>query len=456
MKSIKTLMAVVLAVVMFATTVMIEGMVETDAAVKIVFGKKLSMTVGSTDMIVVKGKATAKSANKKIARVGKIKKGKQSTIIVKGLKTGKTKVTVKVKRSKKKVSVSVNPKTVKNVSAKLTSNSTARISWASAKGAIKYDVYCSENKESGFSKIASVKTTFFDHKNIPQGTFLYYKVKSIGKSSTRGSFSKVSKRVKTWKQIWNDEFSGTKLDMNKWNNKDASGGGGYGNGELQNYQLDYCEVKDGDLVIKPTFKYDKSAKKGVKDSYYSTKLWTKGQHTFQYVKVEMRVKMPKGQGTWAAGWMLGTIGGWPACGEIDIFETTSLPAKTLIPQSIHCTKFNGAGGNSPNKHFDSTVKDATSAYHTYGIEWLNDGVKFTIDGKETWVYDPLIYSSKFDYMTDDAAWPFKQPFYLILNCAIGGTLGGNVTPSYWTKVKTQGNIETYEDYMYIDSVRVYQ
>ncbi len=455
MKYIKTLTAVVLSFAMFATTVMIQGTIDTEAAVKIMFGKKLSMTAGSTDIVVVKGKATATTANKKIAKIAKIKKGKKSIVTVKGLKTGKTTVTIKVKKSKKKVPVTVNPAKVKKVTAALTSSTSAKVSWAKAKGAVKYEVYFSTNASSGFKKIATIKATSYDHKNITQGVFVYYKVKAIGNSKTKASMSPASNRLKTWKLVWNDEFNGDKLDMTKWNNEGAKGDGGYGNHELQNYQLDYCKVKDGALVITPTFKYDKNARKGVEKSYYSGKIWTKGQYSVQYAKVEMKVIMPKGRGTWAAGWMLGP-GSWPACGEIDIFETTPELAKTIIPQSIHCGKYNGLPNYSGNKHTDTTVADATKAYHTYGIEWLNDGVKFTIDGKVTWVYDPLVYSSMDNYMEDNRAWPFKQPFYLILNCAIGGTLGGDVSPTYWTNVKTQGNIETYEDYMYVDSVRVYQ
>ena len=156
---------------------------------------------------------------------------------------------------------------------------------------------------------------------------------------------------------------------------------------------------------------------------------------------------------------------WPWCGEIDVLETTSDLTKTIIPQSIHCQKFNGMSTSSGNKYKHTVVNDATTAYHTYGITWTAKSITFTIDGKETWTYDPSRYSAVGDGTDKVNIWPFNKPFYLILNCAVGGTLGGNVTPTYWTKIGekeystssgTKVYNEIYQDYMYVDYVRVYQ
>ena len=455
MKTMKKVFAVMLSVITVCSAVTISNTVDTKAAVKIKFGKKITVTVGSSDIIVVKGKATAKSSNKKVATV-KVKKGKTSTITVKGFKSGKAKVTVKVKKSKKKVPVTVNPKKVASVKATLVGNNSANISWSAAKGAVKYQVYHSTNASTGFKLVATVKGTSYKNDGLSLGKQYYYKVKSIGNKSTKGAFSPVAS-VKTWKLVWNDEFNGTSLDTSKWNNNGATGAGGYGNSELQNYQMQYCEVKNGSLIIKPQFKWDKSKNVCVNNSYYSTKLWTRNQHKFKYGKIEFVAKMPHGQGTWAAGWMLGENNSWPLCGEIDVFETTSELAKTKIPQSIHCNKFNGMKTSSGNKHYDSTITTATTAYHTYAIEWTAKKIDFYIDGKKTGTYDPSMYSLEGDGTDNIDIWPYNQPFYLIVNCAIGGTLGGKViTPKYWTKIATNGNIETYEDYLYFDAVRVYQ
>ena len=117
--------------------------------------------------------------------------------------------------------------------------------------------------------------------------------------------------------------------------------------------------------------------------------------------------------------------------------------------------------SSGNKYKDTTVATATSAYHTYGIIWNAKEVTFTIDGKVTWSYNPSRYVATGNAWANSSIWPFNKPFYLIINCAIGGTLGGNVGTDYWTKIGekkySDGNTnEIYQDYMYVDYVRVYQ
>ena len=340
---------------------------------------------------------------------------------------------------------------------------TAKLSWKKAKGASSYYVYRSGNAKSGFKKIATVKGTSYENKGLALGAYYYYKVMAVGKKKIKSDEYSAVKYAKTWKLVWQDEFNGTKLDTSKWNNKGATGAGGYGNKELQNYQWDYQEVKDGKFVIKPQFKYNATKKENVSGSYYSTKVWTKEQKTFTYGKFEFRAKMPKGKGTWAAGWMLGTAFGckWPECGEIDVFETMSESTKTIIPQSLHMKRFNGMPTSSGNKHWDSKINDATTNYHTYAVEWYKNYIRFTIDGKQTGVYDPSIFTLEKDPTEDVSIWPYKYPFYLIMNCAIGGTLGGDVGPQYWTKINTEidangDTIETYEDYLYFDYVRVWQ
>lgn len=458
MKIFKKVTSVVVAIAMIATLCAISPS-NTKAAVKIMYGKKLTLSVGKSDTIAVKQKgATFTSSNKKVATVNK--KGK-----VKAKKTGTCKITVKVGSSKKKATITVVPANVTIRSVALASTNSAKVTWKKAKGASGYYVYSSTSKSSGYKKIATVKgasKTSYTASNLAANQTYYYKVKAFGKAGKKTVTSKKYSGVKSvataknWTMVWNDEFSGTTLDSSKWNNNGATGAGGYGNQELQNYQMNYCEVKDGSLVIKPQFQWNTATKKPVSGSYYSTKLWTRGQYSLKYGKIEFRAKMPKGKGTWAAGWMLGENFTWPTCGEIDVFETTFDVLKQTIPQSLHCPKFNGMATSSGNKHWDTTVTDATSAYHTYGVIWTDKDITFTIDGKVTGTYSPSMYSLEGDGTSDINIWPYNQNFYLILNCAIGGVLGGTVDPTYWTKIATNGNIETYQDYFYIDWVRVYQ
>lgn len=455
MKALKKITSIVLAFAMVVTLMAVSPATKADAAVKFMYGKKITLNVGKKDSIHVKGKAKFTSSNKKIATV--TKKG-----VVKAKKPGICKITVKVGKSKAKSTITVLPNKVTLTSAALTSISSAKVTWKAQKNVTGYYVYSSTGTNGAYKKVATIKgakKNSYSVSNLVAGGKYFYKVKAYVKAGKKNLTStKFSNEmsVKTWKLVWNDEFEGTKLDATKWNNEGAKGAGGYGNNEVQNYQMDYCEVKNGNCIIKPQFDWNTTTQKVVQGSAYSTKLWTKGLYAVKYGKVEFRVKLPKGKGTWAAAWMLGEKNGWPLCGEIDVLETTSDPTKTFIPQTIHCKKFNGMPTSTGPKNKTTQVKDATSAYHTYGIEWDEERIKFTIDGKETWTYDPDKYKASGEGNGDIEMWPYNQPCYLILNCALGGNLGRDIGPDFWTKIATNGNIETYQDYYYIDWVRVSQ
>ncbi|MBQ2642801.1 MAG: family 16 glycosylhydrolase [Eubacterium sp.] len=495
-----------------------------EAKVTVIEGKKLNFKIGSTDDIVVKGKAKAKSSNSKIAKVKKIKKaGKYSIITLKGGKVGTTSVKVKVGKSKKTIKVTVTPETVTIGSANLANSTSAKITWKKTKGAKGYYVYRSTSYSGGYKKIATVKTTSYINKNLSLGNYFYYKVRAYGnKNLLSPKFSKVA-TAKTWRLDWSDEFTGVKytdeekaaiqaeldevngqiqdimdvtgktmndlnndsnyspliskrhelilkqkgFDTTKWHCDGYEGTGrtGYGNQELQDYQPEYSEIKNGIYTIKPRMQWNPKSGEMVENSAYATKVWTKhvdkdhnSFYNTKYGKVEFRAKMPKGVGTWAAGWMLGAKNTWPLCGEIDVFETTDQEAKTTIPMSIHCGKFNGMSTSSGNKHGDGHIPTATTAYHTYAVEWTPKHLKFLIDGKHIWTYDPSEWVLEGDGTDNSQVWPYCQNFYLILNCAVGGTLGGQVNPKYWTKIDTneETGIETYEDYLSFDYVRVYK
>lgn len=247
--------------------------------------------------------------------------------------------------------------------------------------------------------------------------------------------------------IWSDEFEGNELDANKW--IVYKGLGGYGSSELPNYDIGCYEVKDGNLLIKPQFQWNSSTQKVVKGSDKSAKIWTRGLYSFKYGKIEVRAKLPKGQGTAPIAWMMGNNNNWPLCGEIDILES-SMESKNQIIQSIQCNKFNGMSVSEGSKSKTTNISDVTE-YHTYGIIWDKEKITFTIDGVETWVYNPDTYSDSGEGNQNSDIWPFNQPFYLILNCDIYGML----STENWTKIDINGDIETYEDYFYVDYIRVY-
>jgi beta-glucanase (GH16 family) len=237
--------------------------------------------------------------------------------------------------------------------------------------------------------------------------------------------------------VWSDEFDGTSLDLTKWNIE--TGGYGWGNQEKQNYtnRTDNIRLESGSLVIE--------AKKEVYsgNNYTSARINSKAKAIFAYGKVEARISLPAGQGTWPAYWMLGSTSGWPLCGEIDIMEHIG-SQPTMISHAVHTSQQNGSKGNnwSARKYLDGLENN----YHTYGIEWEkaysegDDNISFFIDGvKTTTLWQQHVNSTAAD-------WPFNSNFFLIFNLAIGGTMGGTIDDTIFNNPVL----------MKVDYVRVYQ
>jgi len=235
-----------------------------------------------------------------------------------------------------------------------------------------------------------------------------------------------------WQLVWQDEFDGKNIDLTNWTYD--LGGGGWGNGEMQTYTdtTDNADVDDGLLII--------SAQKEILESggsvFTSARMKTQGLQTFQYGRIEARIKVPEGKGLWPAFWMLGEnfpVVGWPDCGEIDIMEYVGREPD-LIMGTIHGPGYSGAMGLGQWNRQDYNIADD---FHIYAIEWDTDQI--------SWFYDGEKYSTYTREDIGNRPWAFDQPFFIILNLAIGGTLGGIVTP----------DTEFPAEYL-IDYVRVYQ
>ncbi len=138
MKSIKRVTATVLAATMVVATAGVVDVKEASAAVKVMNGKKKTITAGDSFKIVLKadGAVTYKSSSKKVGKVSK--KG-----VVKGVKAGKATITVKGASGSAKVSVTVTPKKVKAVSAAI-SGDKVKVSWTKTAGVKGYEVYASK------------------------------------------------------------------------------------------------------------------------------------------------------------------------------------------------------------------------------------------------------------------------------------------------------------------------
>lgn len=232
---------------------------------------------------------------------------------------------------------------------------------------------------------------------------------------------------------WQDEFDGTSVNTNNWTFE--TGSHGWGNNELQNYTNgSNAAVAGGKLTITAR-KVDENKQPG---SYTSARMITMNKKEFLYGRMEIRAKLPSGTGIWPAIWMLGTnfkTAGWPACGEIDIMEYVGYQ-----PNTVHATIHTPSSyGNSVN---GVTVPLATceEQFHNYGIIWNEKYIRFYIDdpGDVIYTYAPAVKNS--------SNWPFDQPFFFILNVAVGGTWGG------------ANGIDNsiFPQSMEVDYVRVYQ
>ena len=247
--------------------------------------------------------------------------------------------------------------------------------------------------------------------------------------------------------VWNDEFNyeGAPSDE-KWHLQYIPIiDGGWANNEEQHYttRRDNSFVSDGTLKIvakKELYVYE-----GVNRAYTSARLNSK--FDIRYGRIDVRAKLPASKGTWPAIWTLGTnIGevgnyygtsdgnvGWPECGEIDIMEQNGTN-KQLLYGTFH---WSDSGGQQDSfgliKDISSlNVSNLSTEFHLYSLIWTSASLKIYVDN--------FLVSS----IENTASIPFDNPHYLLLNVAMGGTLGG-VVP---------GTFE--EDKMEIDYVRFYQ
>ncbi len=239
-----------------------------------------------------------------------------------------------------------------------------------------------------------------------------------------------------WKLVWSDEFDRDGLpDPAKWTYDTRGNSYGWGNNELQWYTIgreENTKVSGGTLKIMAR-KEPTSGK-----NYSSGRLTSKYKGDWLYGKLEVRAKVPAGNGTWPAIWMLSTenqYGTWPKSGEIDIMEHVGSSPDTVF-STTHTSWYN---------HIRKTQKKGiinnptlTTAFHTYTLEWDKDQYRVFLD-------DELMFAYKNDGEGWES-WPYNRPFHLILNLAIGGSLGGKkgVDDSLFP--------QTFE----VDYVRMYQ
>lgn len=240
--------------------------------------------------------------------------------------------------------------------------------------------------------------------------------------------------------VWNDEFDAPELSRDDWNVELHDPG--WVNEEWQAYvdSEENIYIEDGNLVLKPVKGRDKIGQ----DVYTSGRVNTQGKHDFTYGLFEARVKVPTGMGYLPAFWLMASdenlYGQWPRCGEIDIMEVMGQDTTTA-----HGTVHYGNPHGSSQGTYVLSEGNFSDEYHVFSLEWEPGLLRWYIDG-ELYHEESSWYSTTVDQGTVTYPAPFDQPFYIILNLAIGGS---------W--VGYPDSTTTFEDQQYtIDYVRVYQ
>lgn len=222
--------------------------------------------------------------------------------------------------------------------------------------------------------------------------------------------------LKEYNLVWSDEFDGNEVNSEIWKPEIGTGNWGWGNNEKQYYsdRKDNLFVKDGNLHIVALKEQLGGAK------YTSARITTKNKFDFTYGKIEARIKLPKGGGTWPAFWLLG-YGSWPLCGEIDIIEHVGNKVK-MVSNATHTKAKNGQNGL--NWHATKDIDGLEDDFHIIGVEWARD---YYLDKDAIKFYvDDIVTATVYENTPDDIQqnWPFYDKMYIILNLAIGGNFGG--------------------------------
>ncbi len=243
-----------------------------------------------------------------------------------------------------------------------------------------------------------------------------------------------------WQLVWSDEFDGASVDTTKWK-FETGNNNGWGNAEREYYtgRTNNAYVSGGLMHIVARLETTNGF------PFTSARMKTQGLFAKPYGRFEYRARLPQGVGCWPALWMMGTnitSVGWPACGEIDVMENKGT-WNNQVQGTIHYS-------DSANNHLQQTktytlptAGDSVTNFHTYAVEWTTNSIKWLVDSNliQTWT----TWSSS----TGPYPAPFNQPFFLLMNLAIGGNYVSNPTDSQII-AGTAFPVE-----MQVDYVRVY-
>lgn len=224
-----------------------------------------------------------------------------------------------------------------------------------------------------------------------------------------------------WELVWADEFETDGApDPEVW--AYDVGDWGWGNDEAQYYtegRLENARCENGRLIVE--------ARKDRDDGgWTSARLTTRGRMSMLYGKLECRVMVTAGDGNWPAVWLLGDSYrdelSWPYCGEVDLLESVGSEIDNETGDGpIHFASHTGAYYFKQNNHISTSrqVRQLGGSFHTYVLEWTPEALIMYFDGEQVYIYDKTASELEF---------PFNEPQNLIINMAMGGSIGGTIDP----------------------------
>jgi len=241
-----------------------------------------------------------------------------------------------------------------------------------------------------------------------------------------------------WRLAWSDEFNGAIIDTNHWSfdtGNGLPGMPGWGNNELEYYRPENASVSNGVLRIVAR------AEDFGGQHYTSAKLKSRGFFSQAGGRFEFRARLPQGKGYWPALWLMpenATYGRWAASGEIDVMENRGRDPGTVLG-TLH---FGGAfpkNTHSRGPSFNFPPGDSVTNFHIYAVEWATNSIK--------WYVDSTLYEVQTNWWSSGGKYPapFNQPFYILMNLAVGGNFGGDPDTN-----------TVFPGEMQVDYVRVYK
>lgn len=284
--------------------------------------------------------------------------------------------------------------------------------------------------------------------------------------------------VSDWQMVWSDEFDGTTINTANWTHEVDCWGGGNNEKQCYTENSENSYVSDGTLKLVAL-----PAEEGAELPYTSARMISKNKADFKYGRFEIKAKMPFGQGSFPAFWLLPTdevYGGWPKSGEIDILETVNLKTVDgdgVVENNVHGTLHYGKAWpdnvrSGSSYSLPNSVNPADD-FHVYAIEWQEGEIRWYVDDYlyATQRKSEVRYNSKdqavglahrgwfaeyFDQVSGELTthWdnaPYDQEFFMILNNAVGGDWAEN-TNNMGIDAQAFANGQTFE----IDYIRVYQ